>query len=1066
MNPMQTIKKVTKAVGKFIVALPILIKLFIILALASIIVVVFDWIVNVLMAEDTPNAIYDIFDVKDMKKLVEIKESPDGSGYYLDFKEGFDEKIEAVMEKANYGKNVHTLPNDKDFLKKIIKAEVITQFPNLGGNIPEGSDGFQGVVDIRRITPNKAIGSIDENPGRGETSNIEPEITYDVVEDEILYEGQVKEWKEGQVLYIKSKAIVYAQRETTSGEDSGSWYVVKEEHNPDEDVAIPEGTKVTYTGTYKKNVNPLNSSLSEIYVEIKTEESTVYVSATVLETKEERQERKETTSRANEGERIAKATIGQSGKQYTIAIAAGHNNTDNKGARNGDLVEEKLTIKTAEKVEELLTNQYDNVKVVQVGSTSSNPGGVKVGERTQKAKRVNPDLCIQIHYNAGGGTGVEAIYKEGDGISQQLAEILSESMASSMGLNDRGAGTDQEKSGKSLGIIENAASSGFPSVVTEGGFIDGNPDANLLKSDGTDKCAAGIVEGIRKYLEASHIGYTSTNVTNQTTQESVNSKVYNLKYIKEEELEKLLTKANNGDNQAKEDILRVYTLEDKSRKVITTTWESTNGVVTYKKNPSMNIQTTLKKYVMPYEYLLYFYMDTNQTDFSEQLAEEVFNTEIVMVVQDQVNTNKTVEKTIHWTEATDSAYAKGEEVVDTTTTTVEVCNPKIEVTYADTWCFHFEKVNSYSKAALKWNEGTTEAVLDIKGKVETATHEVQTGGEEIATNTITIEHKPEKKDEETTYTYVYTTTYEKKKTTTNVMTITYDTGESTIEGNTSKFSKLYVKNNMQRWVRSRYLFDMMENNSKLVNLVSLTKYLMFQATGNFYGIVEFSFDIFAPKDLASFSSGVCGNGSVQEKVWFTLRNCGFSEYAVAGAMGNIDYESGGFVPERVEYGHTENDGGIGLCQWTNSPRTSGKGRNAQLKAYATAKGKPWQDVDTQIEFLVGELTQTGDAAGYTNNQISGTYRTNWENANSVETATINFCKGFERCADSAYNSSIGTRTTKAQEYYNQFAGKTWSGAEGAGNATGVVAQARGALGVPYVWGGESYRSGMDCSRIG
>ncbi len=1059
MNPMQKAKKVIKAVGKFIMALPFLIKLFVILALASIIIVVFDWIVNVLMAEQTPKAIYDIFDIKDMKKLVEIKESPDGSGYYLDFIEDFDEKVEAVMEKANYGKDVHTMPNDKDFLKTIIKAEVITQFPNLGGNIPEGSDGFQGVVDIRRITPDKEIGSVEDNPGSGETSNIEPEITYDVVEDEILYEGQVKEWKEGQDLYTKSKALVYAQRETTSGEDSGSWYVVKETDTPDKDVTIPEGTKVTYTGIYKKNINPLNSSLSKIYVEVKTKESTVFVSATTLETKEERQERKETTSRAKGEEREIKETIGQQGKIYRIAIAAGHNNTNNKGARSGNLVEEQLTIKTAEKVEELLKGRYENVEVFQVGSTSKNPGGIQVGDRTKLARNANPDLCIQIHYNAGGGNGVEAIYKEGDGISQQLAEILSESMASSMGLDNRGAGTDQEKSGKSLGIIENAASSGFPSVVTEGGFIDGNPDANILKSNGTDLCAQGIVNGIAEYLSASHIGYTSTNVTNQTTQESVRSKVYNLKYVKEEQLEDLLTKANDGDNQAKDEILRVYTL-DKNRKVITTKWESTDGVVTYKKNSSVNIQTTLKKYVMPYEYLLYFYMDTNQTDFSKQLAEEVFNTEIVMVVQDQVNTNKTVEKTIQWAKASPiTSYSEPEEVVDTTTTTVEICNPKIEVTYADTWCFHFTKENSYSKAALKWDEGTTEAVLDIKGKVETSTHEVQTGGEVTSTVVFPVENEKEDDDDEVTYTNVTKVTYQKKKTTTNTLTITYDTGESTIEGNTNKFSQLYVKNNMQRWVRSNYLFKMMENNSKLVNLVSLTKYLMYQATNNYYGVVEFSFDMFAPKDLASFSSGVCYAGDVEAKVWFTLRNIGYSPYAVAGVMGNI-YGESGFNPSQVEYGYTaDSDRGIGLCQWTY-------GRNTQLKVYAAAKGKTWEDEDIQIEFLVAELSRTGDAVPYTSDQLYNQgYRSGWENATSVEDATTNFCLGFERCSASAYASSRDKRINAAKRYYEKFKNETWSGAEGAGTATGVVAQARGALGVPYVWGGESYKSGMDCSGL-
>ena len=123
-----------------------------------------------------------------------------------------------------------------------------------------------------------------------------------------------------------------------------------------------------------------------------------------------------------------------------MAIAAGHNNTNDTGASSGNLVEEELTIKVAERVEELLDN-YSNITVVQTGSTSENPGGVQVGERTRLAREANPDLCIQIHFNAGGGTGVEAIYKDGDGYSQQLAEILSDTISKSMGLTNRQART-------------------------------------------------------------------------------------------------------------------------------------------------------------------------------------------------------------------------------------------------------------------------------------------------------------------------------------------------------------------------------------------------------------------------------------------------------------------------------------------------------------------------------------------------------------------------------------------------------------------------------------------------
>ena len=67
-----------------------------------------------------------------------------------------------------------------------------------------------------------------------------------------------------------------------------------------------------------------------------------------------------------------------------------------------------------------------------------------------------------------------------------------------MGLKNREAGPDTEKCAVgSLGIIENYAVSGFPSVVTEGGFLTGNKDADVIRNGGVEKYAEGIVEGIK-----------------------------------------------------------------------------------------------------------------------------------------------------------------------------------------------------------------------------------------------------------------------------------------------------------------------------------------------------------------------------------------------------------------------------------------------------------------------------------------------------------------------------------------------------------------------------------------
>ena len=178
------------------------------------------------------------------------------------------------------------------------------------------------------------------------------------------------------------------------------------------------------------------------------------------------------------------------GEEYVVAIAAGRNSGNDTGIVNEEkgLKEEELTIEVAERVEELL-NKYSNIKVVQTGSTSRNPDGVEPEDRAERARKANPDLCIQIYFGDGDEVGVETIYKEGDQVSQQLANILAENISSSMGLSNLSAGedtvkcVDAEGNASSLNIIENSVVAGFPSVVAIGGNLKHYRDRYNLECD-------------------------------------------------------------------------------------------------------------------------------------------------------------------------------------------------------------------------------------------------------------------------------------------------------------------------------------------------------------------------------------------------------------------------------------------------------------------------------------------------------------------------------------------------------------------------------------------------------
>lgn len=157
-------------------------------------------------------------------------------------------------------------------------------------------------------------------------------------------------------------------------------------------------------------------------------------------------------------------------------------------------------------------------------------------------------------------------------------------------------------------------------------------------------------------------------------------------------------------------------------------------------------------------------------------------------------------------------------------------------------------------------------------------------------------------------------------------------------------------------------------------------------------------------DGSSSVDGFYGD-TIQEKVWWALKDAGYSDEQVAGVMGNI-YAESSFNSSAVN----PSSGASGLCQWLY-------GRKTQLCAYAESKGVEWTDEETQIEYLIGELDSSGNGAnGYATYQLSG--NDSWLRSTTVEGATRDFYNGFERGGDSQYGGT--KRPDAAQKYYDQF----------------------------------------------
>ena len=120
-------------------------------------------------------------------------------------------------------------------------------------------------------------------------------------------------------------------------------------------------------------------------------------------------------------------------------------------------------------------------------------------------------------------------------------------------------------------------------------------------------------------------------------------------------------------------------------------------------------------------------------------------------------------------------------------------------------------------------------------------------------------------------------------------------------------------------------------------------------------------------------------------------------------------DSGAYSSHDFEYDAT----GYGLAQWTYHTRKKG------LYNYAKSCNVSIADENMQIEYLLGEISESGGADGYATCQLyarKGYTISDWKNASTPEEAASAFCWIFE-------NPGIpheDRRKTSAREYYEKY----------------------------------------------
>ena len=552
-------------------------------------------------------------------------------------------------------------------------------------------------------------------------------------------------------------------------------------------------------------------------------------------------------------------------------------------------------------------------------------------------------------------------------------------------------------------------------------------------------------------------GGARTNITDQ--------EYYRIKYIDSAKFDEMYAEYESSGNR---DVFKYFTLDEEGNAKIAT-WNKVTGVFTTQNGnrsigeiqslydsryqqtsgggagfteytasiTSINYKSMSEKYTMPFEYLWALLVEGEDYDFVERVANLTYNTEFNIGIYDCVNTSTDVQKNYYTRTVTRNRNTTDEsgnvtstpttktfQCVDTSTITTETDMTTYDIAYANTWIVEVWTKYIASNFSGEANKDVTImegqknnlSEAELKDKLDKFEENKDKDelinakeGEEILINT------PNRKETETTEITETDdmTTNEQTSVNNSYERSTSDVREKIdVDPNTGdNFVKaLRESGNAYRVLTNHgtlvWLCEILEENEDTAEMIDLTKALIQKAIDP-NAEIDFDFSIFSPGSFNNFNS-IYGN-SLEEKVWFALKDMGYSDEAAAGAMGNFDRESnfrannlendyegklgytdesyteavdnGSYSLQRFISDHDKPQcgAGYGLAQWTFYSRKEA------LYNFAKYKGTSIGDEDMQLEYLINTIKDSQNTRKHNN----------WKNSTTPEDAATNFCSYYE-----------------------------------------------------------------------
>ena len=195
-----------------------------------------------------------------------------------------------------------------------------------------------------------------------------------------------------------------------------------------------------------------------------------------------------------------------------VFIGVGHGGSD-FGASSGGLIEKNLALVTALACKDVLVSNGIRVKMSRVIDENDT-----ISQEVQECNQYHPNLAVEIHYNAGGGDGLEIYRYRGGGESLKASQKIETRMVQA-GQNSRGIKVKLNNSGTDyyMWIRETKA----PAVLIEVGFLDNTTDRQLFDTEEEQRKLGQVIGyGILDYFNIS-FKVATTNQTSTVSTEKI-----------------------------------------------------------------------------------------------------------------------------------------------------------------------------------------------------------------------------------------------------------------------------------------------------------------------------------------------------------------------------------------------------------------------------------------------------------------------------------------------------------------------------------------------------------------